>query len=58
MLLYSDGVSNALTELELERILLKRQPPYDAAQEMMEAVEAKQLGKQDNATVIILDIGG
>jgi PPM family protein phosphatase len=57
VLLYSDGVSNALTELELERILLKRQPPYDAAQEMMEAVEAKQLGKQDNATVIILDIG-
>ena len=57
VLLYSDGVSDSLTEVELENILSKELSPYDAAQEIIEIIEEKQLKNQDNATVVILANG-
>lgn len=57
VVLYSDGISDSLTEIEIEKILSKNILPYDAAQEIVEAVEQKQLKNQDNATVIILANG-
>jgi serine/threonine protein phosphatase PrpC len=57
VILCSDGVYNSMTEMELEKILSKNISPYDAAQEIIEAVEYKRLRNQDNATVIILENG-
>ncbi|WP_409359894.1 MULTISPECIES: PP2C family protein-serine/threonine phosphatase [Aneurinibacillus] len=57
VILCSDGVYNSVTEIELEKILSKNISPYDAAQEIIEAVEYKRLRNQDNATVIILENG-
>lgn len=53
--LYSDGVYNSLTEVEMERILSQKIAPYDIAQEIIEAVEQKRLKNQDNATIVILE---
>lgn len=55
--LCSDGISDSLTEVELENILSKDISPYDAAQEIIEVIEEKQLKNQDNATVVILANG-
>ncbi|HHW35864.1 MAG TPA: serine/threonine-protein phosphatase [Bacillales bacterium] len=55
--LCSDGVSDSLTEVEIENILSKEISPYDAAQEIIEVIEEKQLKSQDNATVVILANG-
>ncbi|MEK4114941.1 protein phosphatase 2C domain-containing protein [Paenibacillus sp. FSL W8-0919] len=55
VLLLSDGVYNALTELELEEILTKRISPNEAAEEIIQAVEDKGYSDQDNATVVILE---
>ena len=53
--LYSDGVYNSLTEVEMEKILTQNMAPYDAAQEIIEAVERKGRKNQDNATIVILE---
>ena len=53
--LYSDGVYNSLTEMEMERLLTQKLPPYDVAQKIIEAVEQKRLKNQDNATIVILE---
>jgi serine/threonine protein phosphatase PrpC len=57
IMLCSDGVTNTLTEVELEHILSKPLSAYDAAQEIIDAIEDKQLKHQDNATVVILEKG-
>ena len=53
--LYSDGVYNSLTEMEMEKILSQKLSPYDLAQEIIEAVEQKHLKNQDNATIVIVE---
>lgn len=53
--LYSDGVYNALTEIEMENILSQNSPPQDIAEKMIEAVEQKGYKKQDNASIVILE---
>ncbi|GKS12205.1 protein phosphatase [Paenibacillus chitinolyticus] len=53
----SDGVYNTLTEVEMEQILTGSGSPEESAQGMIDAIEAKGLHKQDNATVIILEKG-
>lgn len=53
--LFSDGVYDTLTEVEMERILSQHAPPYDIAQNIIKAVEQKRLKNQDNATIVILE---
>lgn len=53
--LYSDGIYNTLTEIEMEKILSQNSPPQDIAEKMIEAVERKQYKKQDNASIVILE---
>lgn len=53
--LFSDGVYDTLTEVEMEKILSQYAPPYDIAQNIIKAVEQKRLKNQDNATVVILE---
>ncbi|WP_334077971.1 PP2C family protein-serine/threonine phosphatase [Paenibacillus sanfengchensis] len=55
VILCSDGVCDALTEVELEQILLQRMPPEETAEEIIASVERKGYKHQDNATVIILE---
>ncbi|OXM85386.1 serine/threonine protein phosphatase [Paenibacillus rigui] len=57
VILCSDGIYNTLTEIELEDILTKPLSPYDAAQEIIAAIEEKKLKHQDNATIVILEKG-
>lgn len=54
VLLCSDGIYEALTEIELESILKKHDHPQDMADAMIEKIGAKGLRNQDNATVVIL----
>ncbi|MFJ7646488.1 PP2C family protein-serine/threonine phosphatase [Lysinibacillus sp. NPDC097279] len=53
--LFSDGVYDTLTEVELEKMLSQHAPPYDIAQDIIKAVEQKRLKNQDNATIVILE---
>lgn len=53
--LFSDGVYDTLTEVEMEKILSQHAPPYDIAQNLIKAVEQKRLKNQDNATIVILE---
>lgn len=53
--LFSDGIYDALTEVEMEKILSQHAPPYDLAQSIIKAVEQKRLKNQDNATIVILE---
>ncbi|MEA0554842.1 protein phosphatase 2C domain-containing protein [Lysinibacillus irui] len=53
--LFSDGVYDTLTEVEMEKILSQQTPPYDIAQDIIKAVEQKRLKNQDNATIVILE---
>ncbi|MFG3433557.1 PP2C family protein-serine/threonine phosphatase [Lysinibacillus fusiformis] len=53
--LFSDGIYDALTEVEMEKILSQQAPPYDLAQNIIKAVEQKRLKNQDNATILILE---
>ncbi|GAC41170.1 PP2C family protein-serine/threonine phosphatase [Paenibacillus popilliae] len=55
IILCSDGVYNTMTEVELEAILSQPIAPNDAAEEIIAAIEAKGLAKQDNATIVIVD---
>ncbi|AWB43676.1 serine/threonine protein phosphatase [Paenibacillus sp. CAA11] len=57
VLLCSDGVYDALTEVELEQILMRRQPPQDTAEAIIDYIEGKSYKHQDNATVMILEKG-
>ncbi|MEC0226292.1 PP2C family protein-serine/threonine phosphatase [Paenibacillus alba] len=57
VLLCSDGVTNTLTEVELEQLLSLPLNAYDAAQAIIEAIEQKEIKHQDNATIIILEKG-
>ncbi len=53
--LFSDGVYDTLTEVELEKMLSQHAPPYDIAQDIIKAVEQKRFKNQDNATIVILE---
>ncbi|WP_046214871.1 PP2C family protein-serine/threonine phosphatase [Paenibacillus wulumuqiensis] len=57
VLLCSDGIHDALTEVELEAILTTTDDPQDAADQIIESIEQKNLKHQDNATVIIMQQG-
>lgn len=54
VVLCSDGIYDALTEVEMEQILMKGLSPQDSAEEMIACVERKSYKHQDNATVLIL----
>ena len=54
VLLCSDGVYNSLPEIEMENILSRSIDPFETAEEIIDAIKAKNYSKQDNATVIIL----
>lgn len=56
IILCSDGVYDALTEVEMEQILMQGLPPQDAAEEMISLIERKSYKHQDNATLIILQM--
>lgn len=56
VLLCSDGVYNSLPEIEMESILSKSIDPFETAEEIIEAIKAKDYAKQDNATVIVLSL--
>ena len=53
--LFSDGIYDALTEVELESLLSQQAAPYDIAQNIIRVIEKKQLKNQDNATIVILE---
>ncbi|MEG0498037.1 MAG: protein phosphatase 2C domain-containing protein [Carnobacterium sp.] len=53
--LFSDGVYDSLTEVEMEKIFSQYSPPHDSAQNIIKAVEQKRLKNQDNATIVILE---
>ncbi|ANF97591.1 PP2C family protein-serine/threonine phosphatase [Paenibacillus bovis] len=57
VLLCSDGIHDALTEVELEAILTSTDDPQDAADQIIDSIEQKNLKHQDNATVIIMQQG-
>lgn len=54
VVLCSDGVYNSLPEMELESILRKPIHPINTAEEIIDAIKAKNYSRQDNATVIVL----
>lgn len=53
--LFSDGIYDSLTEVEMEQIVSQQVPPYDIAQNVIKAVEQKRLKNQDNATIVVLE---
>ena len=55
VLIYSDGVE-VLGQIELEAILSKRISAQDMADEIMTAIERKNVRSKDNSTIIILSI--
>lgn len=55
VILCSDGVYDALTEVEMEQILMQGMPPQETAEEMIACIERKSYKHQDNATVLILE---
>lgn len=55
VILCSDGVYNTMPEVEPESILSQPISPNDAAEGIIEAIEAKGLANQDNATIVIVD---
>ncbi|OAB45491.1 PP2C family protein-serine/threonine phosphatase [Paenibacillus glacialis] len=57
IMLASDGVYDALSEVELEHLLKQKKPAEEIADDIIEQVDAKGLRNQDNATVIILEKG-
>lgn len=56
LLLMSDGVFNTLSEQEICDVLIQEKEAKNAARMLEEQVLARQNGKQDNFTAIILDI--
>ncbi|WP_438347733.1 PP2C family protein-serine/threonine phosphatase [Paenibacillus sp. FA6] len=57
IMLASDGIYDALSEVELELMMKQKKPAEDIADDIIEQVDAKGLRNQDNATVIILEKG-
>ncbi|WP_445322346.1 PP2C family protein-serine/threonine phosphatase [Paenibacillus sp. IHBB 10380] len=57
IMLASDGIYDALSEVELEEMLKQKKPVEDIADDIIEQIEALGLRNQDNATVIILEKG-
>ena len=57
VLLCSDGVHDALTEVDLEAILREDGTAQEYAEEIIAAVIGKGYKNQDNATVIVLEKG-
>lgn len=56
MLLCSDGINNELTDLQIEAILARADDAQTTAENLVaEAVEA---GGRDNATAVVIDVGG
>ncbi|NLW45869.1 MAG: serine/threonine-protein phosphatase [Firmicutes bacterium] len=55
IILCSDGVYNSITEIEMEKALMKNLPPDKAAEEIINIIKAKNIKNQDNATIIILE---
>ncbi|MBD8032006.1 MULTISPECIES: PP2C family protein-serine/threonine phosphatase [Solibacillus] len=53
--LFSDGIYDALTEVELEALLSQNAAPYDIASNIIHVIEKKHLKNQDNATIVILE---
>ncbi|OCL25306.1 hypothetical protein U472_13190 [Orenia metallireducens] len=56
LLFCSDGVYKSLYDTELEHLLGKRMHPMETAELILEEVLEKNIKKQDNATVIVLEI--
>ncbi len=56
VILCSDGVYNSITEIEMETIMAERIKPYEVAEEIIEMIKAKNFPKQDNATIVILEV--
>lgn len=57
IMLASDGIYDALSEVELEQLIKQKKPVEDIADDIIEQVDVKGLRNQDNATVIILEKG-
>lgn len=55
ILLYSDGVET-LSQIEIEKILTKKISAHKLAQQIITAVEQKQVRSKDNATIIVLSV--
>ena len=55
IILCSDGVYNSITEMEMEKALMKNLPPQKAAEEIIDLIKARNIKNQDNATIIILE---
>lgn len=55
VLLYSDGVE-ALNQIELENILARKAPAYDLADDVIDAINRKNLKSKDNSTIIVIGI--
>jgi len=56
VILCSDGVYNSISEIEMETILMAKLKPYEVAEEIIEMIKAKNFPKQDNATIVILEV--
>lgn len=56
VILCSDGVYNSITEIEMETIMAERIKPFEVAEEIIEMIKAKSFPKQDNATIVILEV--
>jgi len=56
VILCSDGVYNSISEIEMETILMSKLKPYEVAEEIIEMIKAKNFPKQDNATIVILEV--
>ena len=58
VILCTDGVTNSLSELELESVMLKKVDPFEMSEMIMAMIKKKNMVRQDNATVIILEVTG
>ncbi|TYQ16966.1 UNVERIFIED_CONTAM: serine/threonine protein phosphatase PrpC [Acetivibrio alkalicellulosi] len=56
IILCSDGVTNSLSELELESVLIEKNEAFEAVEKIMSIIKRKNLAKQDNATIIVLEM--
>jgi len=56
VILCTDGVTNSLSELELESVMLKKINPFEMSEMIMAMIKEKNKARQDNATVIILEM--
>lgn len=55
VILCSDGVYNSVSEIEMEKILSKKIEPFNMAEEIIDTIKKKELARQDNATVLVLE---